>query len=40
MLSRDCDGCQLIHQCAMRFQLVKVGECVYCGNGERHLVDQ
>jgi hypothetical protein len=40
MLSLDCQGCSQRHQCAIRFQLVRVGECVYCENGERHLVDQ
>lgn len=39
MLSRDCDGCGLIYKCKIRYIQVRKGECVYCPNGDRHLVD-
>jgi hypothetical protein len=39
MLSKDCQGCQCQKFCEKRFQLVKVGEFVYCYTGDRHLVD-
>lgn len=40
MLSRDCDGCELLQSdCKRRFSRVGVGEKVFCPNGDVHLVD-
>ncbi len=41
MLSRDCDGCpsKQIGGCSKRFRTVRIGEFVYCPNGDKHLVD-
>jgi hypothetical protein len=39
MLSRDCDGCEQLHKCKIRFIQVEKNEFVYCPNGDRHLVD-
>jgi hypothetical protein len=40
MLSRDCDGCIFHYRCKDQFAKVKIGEKVYCPNGDAHLVDQ
>ncbi len=40
MLSRDCDGCPMLHECSKRYRSVRIGEKVYCSDGTAHLVDQ
>jgi hypothetical protein len=40
MLSRDCDGCELLEPCVKRYHTVNKGEKVYCPDGTAHLVDQ
>jgi hypothetical protein len=40
MLSRDCDGCELLHLCSERYRKVAKDEKVYCPDGTAHLVDQ
>ncbi|MGA3060068.1 MAG: hypothetical protein ABSD92_06815 [Candidatus Bathyarchaeia archaeon] len=40
MLSRDCDGCTLLHVCCERYKRVSKDEKVYCPDGTAHLVDQ
>ncbi len=40
MLSRDCDGCTLLHMCSERYRRVNKDEKVYCPDGTAHLVDQ
>lgn len=39
VLSRDCDGCPLLHECQERFKRVQVDGKVYCVDGTVHLVD-
>ncbi len=39
MLSRDCDGCELLKPCIKRYHAVGIGEKVYCPDGTAHLVD-
>ena len=39
MISRCCDGCELLQECKVRFAKVKVNEFVACPNGQRFLVD-
>ncbi|HTY75464.1 MAG TPA: hypothetical protein VMD05_07860 [Candidatus Nanoarchaeia archaeon] len=39
MLSRDCDGCEMLRPCVKRYQTVHPGEKVYCPDGTAHLVD-
>jgi hypothetical protein len=40
MLSRDCDGCEMLHVCSERYRRVSKDEKVYCPDGTAHLVDQ
>jgi hypothetical protein len=40
VLSRDCDGCTLLHMCSERYRRVGKDEKVYCPDGTAHLVDQ
>ena len=40
MLSRDCDGCEMLHICSERYRRVNKDERVYCPDGTAHLVDQ
>jgi hypothetical protein len=40
VLSRDCDGCTLLHMCSERYRRVNKDEKVYCPDGTAHLVDQ
>jgi hypothetical protein len=40
MLSRDCDGCSLLHMCSERYRRVGKDEKVYCPDGTAHIVDQ
>jgi hypothetical protein len=40
MLSRDCDGCEMLHMCSERYRKVGKDEKVYCPDGTAHLVDQ
>jgi hypothetical protein len=40
MLSRDCDGCEMLHMCSERYRRVNKDEKVYCPDGTAHLVDQ
>jgi hypothetical protein len=40
MLSKCCQGCEQQRLCKTRFQLVRVGEFVYCETGDRRLVDE
>jgi hypothetical protein len=39
MLSRDCDGCPQLRECAKRYQKAFKGDKVYCPDGTAHLVD-
>jgi hypothetical protein len=39
MLSRDCDGCGAITFCKKRYKNAKMGDKVYCANGDVHLID-
>ena len=39
VLSRDCDGCTLLHMCSERYRRVGKDEKVYCPDGTAHLVD-
>jgi hypothetical protein len=39
LLSRSCDGCELLQKCKIRFEGVKQGELVFCPDGTSHLVD-
>lgn len=39
MLSRDCDGCPILHDCNKRFQRAAKGDKVYCPDGTAHLID-
>ena len=40
MLSRDCDGCEMLHMCSERYRRVGKHEKVYCPDGTAHLVDE
>jgi hypothetical protein len=40
VLSRDCDGCEMLHMCSERYRRVGKDEKVYCPDGTAHLVDQ
>ena len=42
VLSRNCDGCQKMKECKIRYRLVtkEVGSKVYCEDGTAHLVDE
>jgi hypothetical protein len=40
MLSRDCDGCEMLPMCSERYRRVGKHEKVYCPDGTAHLVDQ
>ena len=40
MLSRDCDGCSLLHMCSERYRRAGKDEKVYCPDGTAHIVDQ
>ncbi len=40
MLSRDCDGCSQLKECAKRFKKAGKGDKVYCPDGTAHLVDE
>ena len=40
VLSRDCDGCTLLHMCSERYRRVGKDEKVYCPDGTAHIVDQ
>ena len=40
MISKDCDGCELLQPCKVRFQKVQIFEKVSCPDGTQHLVDE
>ena len=40
MLSRDCDGCEMLHICGERYKRVDKDGKVYCPVWTVHLVDQ
>ncbi len=39
ILSRDCDGCSRLRECARRYQKAFKGDKVYCPDGTAHLID-
>jgi hypothetical protein len=39
-LSRDCDACEQMHLCKVRYNLAVKGDKTYCPDGTAHLIDE
>jgi hypothetical protein len=39
MISRDCDGCEKLKECSVRYKKAGKGDKVYCPDGTAHLID-